>query len=179
MSGFGVGHGIGLDPDMLAGQSGGAGGGGSAPVRVWVFADTAIFVDDWTWDGPIIFDGSEIETYDPEGVLETTNYEEFTVPFDAVMDIYVSLAQTSGGEGGYFFDLVDKDTGLNPFESEVSGKFHVHTANAGHGAYTNGSVPVLEGQKFVVKIYGGGTGNNNSITVRTWCQITFWSVEAP
>lgn len=175
MSGFGIGHGIGLDPDMLAGQSGGAGGGGGGDQLVPIYAfyetDTGVYGEGGlNWK--IIWDGTT-GNYDPEGWLETSTYKILTFPTGGVLEIDVtySFNKSNGGDlyhRAAFYDESEVYLGeawLGTWATTV----YTHSASGVHV-----TVDIPDGFAFQVQMIGGGGWGTSLTALQTRMQVTLW-----
>ena len=139
-----------------------ASGGVSFAATYSHFESTStIYLEGPVVDGPLKWDrtGSNI---DPDGMMETVNYSEFTIPSDGILFLHCTIAYNkSGGSGlNQRFYLMDGDgVVVPPIDSTYVG-FRTNTyqgaSSGAHNVYVVSANDVYE----IWFLAGGGWGQN-------------------
>ena len=176
MSGFGIGHGVGLDPKMLAGGGAGGGGGGGTVYRGRYAVVTATYLPANAWSAVFAWDDT-VNNVDPDGMLETVNYKEFTMPADGVLDISgKSQVGSRTSDVEVLIHLAKVSDSTNALAAPAMGISQLYMSTAGHSGLARITVNVSSGQTFGVRFDIAGAANANCDTDgRTWLEIVLWA----
>lgn len=143
--------------------------------RALVWPLTAQAIKAWNWCDWISWDNSA-NNIDPHGMLETTDYEIFTMPEAGFLEVKGYVAGNTAGTGTLevylnISDPVDGDTPFLPFYPYSMG----WNGNSFWSSSVRLTIPVDAGQQFKVRWYQAGGGNVNLKTDgHSYLELVLW-----
>jgi hypothetical protein len=175
MSGFGIGHGVGLDPKMLAGGGGaGGGGGGFQPTFSHFEQATAWYMEGlvgpFEWDRPA-------NNIDPDGMLETVDYSLFTMPRAGILTVHLSFGYIkSDGNNELYHRMRLRAPDGSDFTPFID--YHMSWKDGYYGQASSGghlTVEVEQGFQFRIWCTTGGGWGTSYTDQRQRADIILWS----
>lgn len=181
MPGVGTGIGVGLDP--MAG--GGGGTGGTSHVKMMhVQMATAQSIPGFAWSTELTWDDS-VKNLDPNGFLETVNYKVITIPNDSWVEIQICCTPNTGstGDTDSLYQIVTEadDTVQLALDQQIGTTAMrmydmVHKGNTFWSGDAQWFGFIEGGTSFQVRTYQAGAGANAKTDAHTYMQMMVWEL---